>query len=463
MLKGMLTAFVLVTVILWTGELVFSSKESARPPATTDDLLHAAKAMRLDDKNPSDLNAPLAAFGKKLFFDPGFSKNQQISCATCHQPDKSFTDGKPVAVGLAATTKNTPTLINMAASSWFFHDGRADSLAMQALGPTENPKEHGFSRIEVASRIRSHYRADYEQHFGSLPSLSDLFDLEAEKPPVVSEAVAAYALATLGSVDFLKKLLSLAQKDATQPIYILQNISAGTSIDDVKPQAVTSNRELDQVFANFGLALAAFEQTIRTHETPFDQFAQKFVETSKVNESFVEGFGESEFNGFSLFVGEGNCALCHQGPHLTDQQFHNIGLPAASDQWIDLGRAQGILHAKTSPFNCLGPYLKQEHRSESCGELAFVETELSEFVGAFKTPTLRNLIDTAPYGHDGRFKNLRDILTHYNELSAKPAVGHREESLVPLNFSTQQLDDLEAFLISLQSPVSFLGHDAKAK
>jgi cytochrome c peroxidase len=70
-------------------------------------------------------------------------------------------------------------------------------------------------------------------------------------------------------------------------------------------------------------------------------------------------------------------------------------------------------------------------------------------VGAFKTPSLRNLAKRAPYGHDGRFSTLRAVLEHYNELSTEAGIGHREETLRPLKFSPQQLHHLETFLQAL--------------
>jgi cytochrome c peroxidase len=128
---------------------------------------------------------------------------------------------------------------------------------------------------------------------------------------------------------------------------------------------------------------------------------------------------------------------------------------ALSSEAIDLGRSQGLLDARDNQFNCKGPYLKQESPKESCLELDFLETESAEAVGAFKTPTLRNLKDTAPYGHDGRFPSLSSILLHYNHLAVPPAVGHIEESLAPLGFNESELKDLEAFLLSLSSQVGY--------
>ncbi|NOU23168.1 MAG: c-type cytochrome [Methyloglobulus sp.] len=84
--------------------------------------------------------------GKRLFNDKSFSADGSISCASCHHPDKAFTDGLPVAQGLNGQlgTRNAPTVLNTAFYETLFLDGRANSLEDQALGPFVNPIEHGL-------------------------------------------------------------------------------------------------------------------------------------------------------------------------------------------------------------------------------------------------------------------------------------------------------------------------------
>lgn len=83
--------------------------------------------------------------GRELYFDPALSANGQVSCATCHNPDLNFTDGRPAAVGNFAKVglRNTPTSRNSGYSEFQFHDGAAISLEAQASGPLENPIEMG--------------------------------------------------------------------------------------------------------------------------------------------------------------------------------------------------------------------------------------------------------------------------------------------------------------------------------
>ena len=80
-----------------------------------------------DPSNAVGSNPKAAKLGHRLFFDKRFSGNGTIACATCHQPDRRFTDGIPVAKGMGKTTRNSPTIIGTAHSPWFFWDGRTDS------------------------------------------------------------------------------------------------------------------------------------------------------------------------------------------------------------------------------------------------------------------------------------------------------------------------------------------------
>ena len=94
-----------------------------------------------------------ARLGQKLFYDPRFSANGTVSCATCHDPEKGFGDGKELAEGISTAGKNAPTALNTAWNRWFFWDGRADSAWSQALGPLENPVEHGSNRLAILKAL----------------------------------------------------------------------------------------------------------------------------------------------------------------------------------------------------------------------------------------------------------------------------------------------------------------------
>lgn len=113
-----------------------------------------------------------AELGQALFFDHRLSKDGTVACATCHQPEKSFTDGRALSRGVGEGRRHTPSLWNVAYNRWLFWDGRADSLWSQALGPIEDPQEMAGSREAAVAAVRAdpHLRGAYESVFGPLPA-----------------------------------------------------------------------------------------------------------------------------------------------------------------------------------------------------------------------------------------------------------------------------------------------------
>jgi cytochrome c peroxidase len=117
------------------------------------------------------------ALGQKLFFDTRLSSNGKVACASCHLPQQGFQDGKPLGQGIGTTTRRTMPIAGTAYSPWLFWDGRKDSLWAQALGPLENPVEHGGSRTPYAHLIERNVaeRAPY-MHAGQFGSLREVLD-----------------------------------------------------------------------------------------------------------------------------------------------------------------------------------------------------------------------------------------------------------------------------------------------
>jgi cytochrome c peroxidase len=117
-----------------------------------------------------------ADFGHRLFFDTRLSANGKVACVTCHQPDRYFTDGRKVSVGVGVTTRNAPTIVGAAYNIWFFWDGRKDSQWSQALGSIENPLEQNMPRHRLIETIRANgdLASDYTAIFGPLPAAGDV-------------------------------------------------------------------------------------------------------------------------------------------------------------------------------------------------------------------------------------------------------------------------------------------------
>lgn len=467
--RGVFGGAVFVSGLLLLYLLMPEAGPKLKPvPLSDAELRAAAASLVATPPHPAvdDHTKAMVRLGRRLFHDTALSANGQVSCATCHNAALAFTDGKPVSVGQASGTKNSPTVLNSYMNTWFFWDGRADSLSSQALKPIEDPTEQGFSRTGVAKALLERYRDDYLQAFGEPPAaLKDVAlpekALPAPLPQKLSIETAAAALATLGSFSLLSEVLDAAQKARLAPaLELSRRAFAGPIVD---PAAIKAYEALspavrdgvDQMFANAGRALAAFESGISAVNSPFDRFAARAAALpvdQPLASALDSQFKAIELAGFKIFVGPGRCILCHAGPNFTDQQFHNTGL-AQGGNTIDVGRAAGVLRVKSDPFNCLGGKIPADASQESCRELPFLDSENQELIGAFKTPSLRQVALTAPYMHDGRFATLAAVLEHYDQLPDKAATGHREESLRPLDLTDEEKEALVAFLTALSGEI----------
>lgn len=345
-----------------------------------------------------------AAFGQRLFFDTHFSANGQVACATCHNPQLNFQDGTPLAHGVGTTNRRTMTIIGTAYSPWLFWDGRKDSQWAQALGPMENPVEHGGNRTLYAHLIAESYRDDYESIFGLLPDLSHL---PLNAGPVADPAAAA----------------------------------AWEAMSPTDREAVT------RLYVNLGKAIAAYERLLLPGPSRFDRYVEAVLSNdAPVAQSL---FTADEIAGLKLFINRGNCTDCHNGPLFTNNDFHNTGVPAAAGLPEDLGRWLGVQQVLVDEFNCLSEYSDAE--PHACAELRFLATDDHDLPRQFKPPSLRNVAERAPYMHAGQFATLEEVLRHYNTAPAAP-VGHSE--LKPLNLDQREMAQLIVFLKTLSGPVN---------
>lgn len=352
-----------------------------------------------------------ARLGQFLFFDTRMSRNGEVACATCHDPARGFTDGRPVSEGIATGRRNTPALWNTAYSRWYFWDGRADSLWSQALVPIEAAAEMGSSRLEVLHLVHrdTALRAAYERVFGALPDLDDLERFPAAGRPVP------------GSPDHPHEV-------------------AWRSMSPADREAVT------RAYVNLGKAIAAYQRRLVSGRSPFD----RFVEGVRTGDAGLQAaLSPAARRGLEVFLGPGQCRLCHHGPLFTDGEFHNIRVPPrGGGAPRDPGRFEGLRVLRASPFNAAGEY-SDAPQGAAAQRLAYL-ADSPQTWGAFKTPSLRNVALTAPYMHQGQFETLDDVLEYYSTLEGAIILDHHDEMiLAPRNFTAQQKADLIAFLESL--------------
>ena len=353
-------------------------------------------------------NADAAKLGQKIFFDKRFSANGQVACANCHKPELYFTDGLKVAQGVGVVKRNAPTIVGASFHTWFFHDGRADSLWSQALGPMEDRQEHGGSRTQYAHIIYDDpdYRSSYEKLFGTMPDLSDKSRFPGRAGPVKDKIL-------------LSAWKSMSEKD---------------------------QKAVSLIFVNYAKAIAAYERLLKPAASRFDNYVKAVIEND--DDKMAQLMSADEVAGLKLFVGKGNCTICHNGPMLTDFSFHNIATPPTSTKRYDWGRYKAVRRVKASEFNCRGEY--NDAKNKDCPELDYIVFHKEETAAAFKTPSLRNVSKTAPYMHAGQYKTLSDVMKHY---AKPPGTKVGMSDLLPVELNKTELAQLEDFLLTLDSPI----------
>jgi len=268
--------------------------------------------------------------GKALFFDARLSSSDKISCASCHLPEKNWTDGKENSTGHegALTKRNAPTIAN----SWVYHklfwDGRASSLQDQAFSPIVSESEMNSEMPDLMIKLRKikGYREMFKKVYGD---------------------------------------------------------------ERINPDRLTD-------------AIAVFEQTVTSAKSRFD----RFLEGDKT------ALSDQELKGLHLFRTKAGCMNCHSGPLFTDNQFHNIGFS---------GTDEG--------------YYKVTHREEDMGK--------------FKTPSLRDVMHTGPWMHDGKHTNMKAII---NQLIKTKSEGAISSLLKPINLKNREKQALIAFLNAISTP-----------
>ena len=213
-------------------------------------------------------------------------------------------------------------------------------------------------------------------------------------------------------------------------------------------QSIESSQQaaISAAFANVGKALAAYQRLILPGKTRFDRYAAELADGKEMGKSEI--LDAIEMAGLKLFIGQGQCINCHNGPLFTNHEFHNTGVLAVAGQLPPMGRYDGIRTARQDPFNCLGEF--SDAGETDCIELRFARDE-NDLVGAQKTPTLRNVSLTAPYMHGGQIKSLAEVMIHYNDAPTS-MLNHNEAK--PLELRAVELKQLEAFIETLSAPLA---------
>lgn len=236
------------------------------------------------EANP--LTSEKIVLGRQLFRDRRLSRDGSLSCSSCHDPGRAFTDGRVVARGIggARGERNVPTIVNRAWGTSFFWDGRAATLEQQVVQPILHPDELAMTPESVLALVRSaRYRSRFEAAFG----------LEVRLKPDTTTVMAATTV-------------------------------TATTVSNT-PVTPDAERALDLV----SRALASYVRTIVSGDSPYDRFVAG-------DRTALSGAAR---RGLTLFRGRANCSACHVGPTFTDEQFHNTGVAWRTGAVTDQGRA----------------------------------------------------------------------------------------------------------------------------
>lgn len=324
---------------------------------------------------PTDnpMTAAKVELGRMLFFEVRLSADGTVSCASCHDPNRAFTDGRALAEGIGGRrgVRNSPTLLNAMFSNGQFWDGRAGTLEEQAKLPLVNPDEMGNRSYEsVVDRLSSNpeYARQFKEVFGGPPTIGGL-----------------------------------------------------------------------------AKAIAAYERTLISGDSPVDRYVA----------GEIDALSEPARRGLTLFRGKARCGVCHAFnqnfsafatfPFFTDGNYRNTGVAMNFSGFNAMARK-----ALAASRDESGKATLELSRHERAGELGrFIFSGNTLDIGAFRTPSLRNVALTAPYFHDGSAAALEDVVRFY--VKGGNENPNRDWQLEAVQLSEDEQRDLVEFLKALTS------------
>jgi cytochrome c peroxidase len=344
-----------------------------------------------------------------------------VSCASCHDPGNYYTDTRSrpnyTSLGVNWTGRNALTLVNVAYYRWFGWAGKDDTLWSQAANVVELGAFAG-DRCEFAHMLYRKYRADYDALF----------------PAPLDPA------------------LDLAAPDAARFPASGKPKSSPTAPDGPWELMAAADRDIvNQIMANTGKALAAYQRQLVSRGAPIDRYlAGDYTALSPPAK-----------RGLRLFIGKAACVDCHSGPLFSDQRFHNTGVPQVGSNLprTDLGRFDDLPRALATPFNAGGRF--SDDPTDGAARLAGVVIS-EDLKGSFRTTMLRQIDKTGPYMHTGGLATLEDVVRFYTAGGGDAAfAGSKSPAMVPLLLTSEEQSDLVAFLRTLtgEPPPAELARD----
>jgi cytochrome c peroxidase len=457
-----------------------------------------------DPSNRYAADPDAAALGKKFYFDTRFSgpstlldalnrkmpfgrsaagTSAGVACISCHDPGHAGVDPASapgnVSVGAGWTYNNSITTYNSAFYSMHLWNGRIDSLWAQAVADNENPLTTNGNRLRTAWLISDLYGAQYATVFGNAPlpvtgpssGVQAIVGADGQCGGAMCPATCRVATsATTGAGGCWPqfplqgkpgKIAGCQPGDTSEPF--------GDAWDCMAP---ADQATVTRVLVNYGKAIAAYEATLVLGPSPFDLWIADVRAGRGTSSTAMSPAAQV---GARLFVGKAGCSDCHYSPLFSDDEFHNVGVgqvgvgvPTEGDcpaggvcdcapmtathmgpkNCLPWGARDGVQKLKANAFRRDSMWSDDPTDTTS---MALVAADLSTIpIGAYRTPSLRNVALTAPFMHDGSIATLADVVWHYNEGVAAPNTpGASTPSFKPLYLTADEQTALVAFLEAL--------------
>jgi len=328
--------------------------------------------------------------------------------------------GNPAAIALGRALFFDPRLSGREAACSACH--------LPSLGWSDGNKR-GHGAVELDRRTPSLWNVGFRKWFGWDGSADSLW-MQSIRPITDAREMA-------GSVELTARLL---REDATLACGYRKAFGEAPAGSDEK------------LMVDAAKALAAFQETLVTPRTPFDDFRDALVRGDR---AAAARYPVDAQRGLKLFIGTGNCSACHFGPTFTNGEFGDVGIPFfVRPGEVDNGRFGGIERLQASPYNLLGRF-NDDPSPASSVRTRHVEKQHRNF-GEFRVPGLRQVGRSGPYMHDGSVAKLEDVVTHYSEVSPDRLHSDGVPIVRALGLSAGEKGDLIAFLRSLDTDIPTL-------
>lgn len=460
-----------------------------------------------DPSNALVGNEAAAKLGQKFYFDPAFSGAAtnldtlrrptqyarpaavstagaqfgnaiNVSCATCHNPARAGSDftSNPnhVSIGAGWYDVNSQQTVNAAYYDVIYWNGRVDSLWAQIVAVNESFVSMNSNRTKDAWRIADGYRAEYEALFGALPLTGTSLELVNSLDPTTGQCKLVSGSCPTGCRDTLP--------DGTKgcfPRFPLQGkpgSKAGCqSTDKTEPFSdafdcmdANDQKAITRIYVNFAKSIAAYEYKLISRNSNFDKWVNEGPDSTSLSPAARRGA--------RLFVGKAGCIDCHNTPFLSDNGFHNIGVPQTGTAvpteadcvagsavcdcvngkaclpwggYDGIKKLQGNGFRRTSTWSD-DPTDTSRQRWYPTDADAAAQVLTDTVKGSWRTPSLRDVALTPPYMHNGLYRTLQEVVWHYNQGGASGGFpGTKAARLKPLYLSDGEQQDLVAFLQTL--------------